>query len=206
MKLLHLVGWFVWKHHTSFKTFVASVTVQIFNTDRKCPGCACAVLPILVACPFNPAPISMQPGHYCNIESGWKISSNDNIAICRKTVAFTQICPHATLSTTSHADWPGIETGDRKWETGETDRQPEVWHGLTLRSQTDHNWWFKCNLLPPSSRLFCTYYKTISWHSHLQEPQISNFKVYYGNQEIRKENGEQSEGDDECIEYNKPRH
>jgi hypothetical protein len=69
----------------------------------------------------------------------------------------------------------------------QTDREPEVWHGLTLRSQTDHNWWFKSNLLPPSAWLFCTYYKTTSWHSHLQEPQISNFKMYYGNQETRKQ-------------------
>lgn len=87
------------------------------------------------------------------------------------------------------------------------DRQPEVWHGLTLHSQTDHNWWFKCTLLPPSSRLFCIYYKTISWHSHLQEPHFSDFQVYYGNQQIRKENCEQSEGGDECtVQYNEPCH
>jgi hypothetical protein len=128
------------QHHTSFKTFVASVTVQIFKTDRKCPGCACAVLLLLAACLFNSAPFHMQPGHYCNINTGWKIqiSSDDNTVVCRKTViytkklhtqnrylhktvTYTKICPCATLSTTSHADWPGIETGDPKCESG--DRQ-----------------------------------------------------------------------------------
>lgn len=47
----------------------------------------------------------------------------------------------------------------------------------------------------------------MTWHSILQEPKISNFKVYFRYQEIRKVNSEQSEGDDEHKEQdNEPRH
>ena len=100
-------------------------------------------------------------------------------------------------------DWPGIETGDPKWETG--DRQADsltydmAWHYTARQITTGGSSVTYC--------FFWIYYKAISWHSNLQGPQISNFKVYNGNQQIRKENSEESVGGDECTEQdNEPRH
>jgi hypothetical protein len=47
------------------------------------------------------------------------------------------------LTSNPHMDWPGRESGPRRWEVG--DEPPETWHGLRMTlSWTWWKWSFEC--------------------------------------------------------------